>query len=156
MRAGHGETAFARALGLTLELASSGRCQARGGRKGGLPVCEANGLKTKVVTIFAKFKGNTMADDDVPAKLKHFSAQAAIVPQSSALSHGFDLWGQQSCISSIADMSAAAGDWVLTPAAPAAGSIATDKAIRRAKMVRPMVMDRASSKNSSIPGPRVK
>jgi len=81
-----------------------------------------------------------MADDDAPAKLKHFSAQAAMVPQSS---HGFALWGQQSCISSMTDMSAAAGEWELMPAAPAAGSIATDRAIRSAKTVRPMVMDRA-------------
>jgi hypothetical protein len=39
------------------------------------------------------------------------------------------------------DMSAASGDLALTPAPPAAGSIATDKAISTARIVRPMRMD---------------
>jgi hypothetical protein len=34
---------------------------------------------------------------DVPAKLKHFKAQVAMVPQSSmAFSHGLVLWGPKS------------------------------------------------------------
>jgi hypothetical protein len=92
------------------------------------------------VAIFAKVEGNTMIEDDAPAKLKHFSAQVAMVPQSSmALSHGF-AFGQQSSMSSIADMSAFAGDLTLTPAPAAAGSIATDRATRSAKTVRPMLI----------------
>ena len=89
------------------------------------------------IVIFAKAKGNTMIDDDVSAKLKHFSAQLAMALQSSmALSHGLALCGQQSGISSSVDMSDGSGDLELTPAAPAAGSIATDRAIRNARMER--------------------
>jgi hypothetical protein len=81
-----------------------------------------------------------MIEDNVPAKLKHLSTQLAMAAQSSmAFLHGFALCGQQSVISSIMDMSAGSGDLTLTP--PAAGSIATDKAIRSARIVRPMPMD---------------
>jgi hypothetical protein len=84
-----------------------------------------------------------MIEKDEPAKLKHFSAQAAMVPQPSmALSQGFAGGGQQSCMSSIADMSADADDLALRPTPPAAGRNATDRAIRSAKMVRPMLMGR--------------
>ena len=75
-------------LGLTRNVASSGRCQTRGGRKGGLPACEENGLLANVAVIFAEVEGNTIVADDVTAKLKHFSAQVAMVAQSS---HGFAL-----------------------------------------------------------------
>jgi len=60
---------------------------------------------------------------------------------SMDFSHGFALCGQQSVISSIMDMSADSGDLTLTPTPPAAGSIATAKAIRTARIVRPMPMD---------------
>jgi hypothetical protein len=46
-----------------------------------------------------------MIEEDVPAKLKHFSAQVAMLPQSSMAWHGFALGGQQSCMSSVMDMS---------------------------------------------------
>ena len=83
-----------------------------------------------------------MIEDNVPAKLKHLSMQVAMAAQSSmAFSHGFALCGQQSVISSIVDMSAGSGDLALMPALPAAGSIATDKAIRTARIVRPKPMD---------------
>ena len=83
-----------------------------------------------------------MIEDNVPAKLKHLSTQLAMAAQSSmAFSHGFALCGQQSVISSIMDMSAGSGDLTLTPAPLAAGSIATDKAIRSARIVRPVPMD---------------
>ena len=106
--------------------------------------------------IFAELEGNTMLKNDVGAKLKHFSAQVAIEPQSPmtlsqvlAVSQGLAVWGQQSDMSSMADVSAedavdmSAG---LTPrrAPAAAGSIATDRAIRSARMVRPMLMDQDS------------
>ncbi len=83
-----------------------------------------------------------MIEDNVPAKLKHLSTQVAMAAQSSiAFSHGLALCGQQSVISSIMDMSAGSGDLALTPAHPAAGSVATDKAIRTARIVRPMPVD---------------
>jgi hypothetical protein len=78
-----------------------------------------------------------MFENDVPAKLKHFSAQVAIEAQSSmALSQGLALWGQQS-MSAMADISA---DFTMMRAPTAAGSIATDRTIRSAKMVRPMLI----------------
>jgi hypothetical protein len=101
------------------------------------------------VAIFAKVEGNTMIENDAPEKLKHFSAHVAMLPQSS-MAHGFALCGQQS--PSIADMSvpdiaAGSGDLELTPAPTAAGSIATDRAISRARIVRPIRMDRACEDN---------
>jgi hypothetical protein len=102
-------------------------------------------LLAKNVAIFAQAEGKTMIEDNVPAKLKHLSAQVAMAAQSSmALSHGFGLCGQQSVISSVMDMSAE-GDLTLTPAPPADGSIATDKAITSARIVRPMPMDQVNS-----------
>jgi hypothetical protein len=60
--------------------------------------------------IFAEVDGNSIVEDDVPVKLKHFSAQVAMVAQSSiAFSHGFALWGQQS-MSSVMDMPSGAAD----------------------------------------------
>ena len=126
----------------------------RGGRKGGLPICDENGLLPNKGVIFAKVAGNAMVDDDVAAKPKHFSAQVAMVPQSSmALSHGF-AFGQQSCMSSIADMSACAGDLTLTPAPAAAGSSATETATRSARMVRPMLMGQAWTRVAGSMVPR--
>jgi len=128
-------------FGLTRDVTSSGRRQARGGRKGGLPGCEAKRLAASGIVMLAKVEGNTMIDDDVSAKLKHFSAQVAMAAQSSmTFAHGSAFWGQQSGMSSIADMPAAdAGD--LTPAPPAAGSVATARAMRSARMVRPTLME---------------
>ena len=80
-----------------------------------------------------------MIDDDVSAKLKHFSAQVAMAAQSSmTFAHGSAFWGQQSGMSSIADTPAGAGN--LTPAPPAAGSVATASAMTSARMVRPTFM----------------
>jgi hypothetical protein len=97
-------------------------------------------LAASGIVMLAKVEGNTMIDDDVSAKLKHFSAQVAMAAQSSmTFAHGSACWGQQSGMSSIADMPAAgAGD--LTPAPPAAGSVATASAMRSARMVRPTFM----------------
>ena len=127
-------------FGLTRDVTSSGRRQARGGRKGGLPACEENGLAANDAVIFAKAEGNTMTAD-VPRKLKHLSAQVAMAPQSSmAFSHGLALCGQQSGMSSVMETPAASGDFTLTPALAAAGSSATDSAIRSVTMVRAMLM----------------
>jgi hypothetical protein len=108
--------------------------------------------------IFAKLEGNAMIEEDVPAKLKHLSTQVAMLPQSSmAWSHGFTLGGQQSCMSSLIDMSSVMdmsawyGVFELTPAAAAAGSIATDRLTKSARMVRPVLMDQASWKIAAFP-----
>jgi hypothetical protein len=95
--------------------------------------------------IFAELDGNTMFENDAPAKPKHFSAQVAIDAQSPmtlsqvlALSQVSAIWGQQSGMS-MADISVESADLTLMRAP--AGSIATDRAIRSARMVRPMLMD---------------
>jgi hypothetical protein len=99
-----------------------------------------------------------MNEEDVPAKLKHFNAQVAMVPQwSMAGPHGFASGGQQSCMSSlidtssVMDMSARSGDFELAPAPAAAGSIATDRLTKSARMVRPVLMDQASRKITAFP-----
>src|SRR5262245_48347024 len=78
----------ARALGSRLTSHLQERCQPRGGRKGGLPACEENELAANDAVTFAEAEGKVMIAD-VPTKLKHFSAQVAMVPQwSMACSHG--------------------------------------------------------------------
>jgi hypothetical protein len=67
--------------------------------------------------------------------------QAAIEAQSPMdLSQGLAAGGQQSSIGSEADISVISCDLNLNAAAPAAGSEATDKAIRSANMVRAKVI----------------
>jgi hypothetical protein len=98
-------------------------------------------LAASGIVMLAKAEGNTMIDDAMPAKLKHFSAHVAMLPQlSMAFSHGLALGGQQSGMPSITDMSAGSGDLTFTPAPTAAGSIATARAMRSARMVRPTFM----------------
>jgi hypothetical protein len=81
-----------------------------------------------------------MTEDAVPENVKHLSAHMAIEEQPSiALSQGFAVCGQQS-MSSIADMSAVSVDFTAAPTTPAAGRMATDKAIRNANIVRPTFM----------------
>jgi hypothetical protein len=118
-------------------------------------------LCSKGAIIFAKVAGNVMNEEDVPAKLKHFNAQVAMVPQwSMAGPHGFASGGQQSCMSSlidtswVMDMSAWSGVFELTPAAAAAGSIATDRLTKSARMVRPVLMDQAWTKIAAFLVPR--
>jgi hypothetical protein len=53
--------------------------------------------------IFAALEGNTMLENNAPAKLKHFRAHAAIDAQSPAPSQGLALCGQQS-MSAMSDM----------------------------------------------------
>jgi hypothetical protein len=72
--------------------------------------------------------------------LKHFSAQTAMEPQSVIpLSQGLAWRGQQS-MSSIADISVISADLEAIIAPAAAGSVATDSAIRIANMVRANAM----------------
>ena len=67
--------------------------------------------------------------------------QAAIDAQSPmALSHGLAACGQQSSIGSEADISVISCDLNLNAAMLAAGSNATESAIRRANMVRAKAM----------------
>src|SRR5436190_6688030 len=81
-----------------------------------------------------------MIEDAVPENVKHLSAHITIEEQPSiALSQGFAVCGQQS-VSSIADMSAVSVDFTAAPTTPAAGSMAIDKAIRSANIVRPTFM----------------
>jgi hypothetical protein len=84
----------------------------------------------------AEIIGNSTFENDVAAKLKHFNAQVAIHPQSSiALSQGLAAGGQQS-IGSEADISVISVDRTLNAPPPAAGSMATDKAIRATNSLR--------------------
>jgi hypothetical protein len=91
-----------------------------------------------------------MAKDAVLEKVKHLSAQVAMDEQPSGiLSQGFALCGQQS-ISSMADISAISVDFIAAPTPPAAGSMATDKAIRSANTVRPTFMARQNSRFGAL------
>jgi hypothetical protein len=96
----------------------------------------------------AEAEGNTTAAS-MPAKLKHFSAQVAMAPQSSiAFSHGPTIRGQQSGISSVTD--AGSGDLTFAPAAPAMGRIATERATRSARMGRAIFMDQPQKITSFV------
>src|SRR5262245_52769756 len=78
--------------------------QTRGGRKGGLAAGEGSGSVAVQSPIFPKTEGNTTSENGIPEKLKHFNAQAAMLPQPSmALSQGSAWCGQQS-MSSICSM----------------------------------------------------
>jgi hypothetical protein len=89
-----------------------------------------------------------MVENDVVAKLKHVRAQVAIEAQSPmallqglALSQRSAMWGQQSGMSAMADISVISADATVMRAPAAAGSMATDRAIKSARMVRPVLMD---------------
>jgi hypothetical protein len=99
-----------------------------------------------------------VAETPAAEKVKHFSAQTAIEPQSpGALSQGIAAGGQQSAIPAVADRSMpdmsmfdiSAPDMSEPDASavgtnPAAGSRATDAAISIAKMVRTKTMAHAN------------
>jgi hypothetical protein len=94
MRAGRSRTHFARAFRsrATSHLQGDVRLEEVG--RADCPVCEPNGLAANGIIMLAKTEGNTMIDGAAPAKLKHFSAQVAMVAQSSmAFSHGSAFWG---------------------------------------------------------------
>ena len=73
-------------------------------------------------------------EDAVAEKPKHASWHVAMDEQWS---HGFALWGQQS-MSSIAAMSVMSVDFTAILALATVGSMATESAMRSARMVRPM------------------
>jgi hypothetical protein len=127
-----------------------GKRQPRGGRNGGLPVWECNGLLAKEMGTLATSDGKTI-NEDVPVTPKQLIGQVAIDEQqsSAAFCEGSFLWGQQSMSSMEADMFDMAAD--LAPAeAPTTvlGSTATESAIKRTRMVRARCM--ASACNVKI------
>jgi hypothetical protein len=61
---------------------------------------------------------------------------------SMAVREGRFLWGQQSCMRSVEDMCDMSTDFTLIAAPLPVGSMATDKATKRIRMVRPMCMGR--------------
>jgi hypothetical protein len=78
----------------------------RGGRKGGLPVCERNGLLAKEKDRTPTSNGKTISDD-VPAMPKQFIGQVAMDEQQPSMAFSDDgtfLWGQQSMSSMVDDM----------------------------------------------------
>jgi hypothetical protein len=133
--------------------------QERGGRKGGLPIWEEILLLVRA-GLSAALAGveNAMAEKAAAMTLKQLSAQAAMHAPSSTdfcvLPPGaLWWWWSQSGIVGEAEISIA----VVVPAAKpiAAGSVATDRATRAVKMVRPIRMNslvsvRASTMNLRI------
>jgi hypothetical protein len=117
------------------------RLQERGGRKGGLPISEDKWLLAST-GLSAALGGDekAMLEKSVAVTLKQCRAQTAMQAASSVV---FCVWllgklwwrWSQSGIASDIDTS-----MVLLPAAKptAAGSVATDRAIRTAKMARPI------------------
>jgi hypothetical protein len=80
-----------------------------------------------------------------PKKLKHFSAHVAIDWQSSiALSQGLILPGQQSGMSAMTAVSVISADFRAPTAPVVTGSVATDKMIRNARIVRAVCMEQTS------------
>jgi hypothetical protein len=139
--------------------------QMRGGRKGGLPVCECNGLLAKDKGTLPSNNGKKV-NDDVPVKPKQFIGHVAMDEQQSGTvcSLGAFLWGQQS-MSSIAEdmwsipvaMPVVSVDLTAITAPPFIGSTATDRTSKRIKTVRPRCMSRLLfDQNSSFPGSMVK
>jgi hypothetical protein len=121
----------------------------RGGRKGGLPVCEYNGLLAKEKSRSPNNNGKKTSDD-VPAMPKQFIGQAAIDEQQSSMvfSEGGFLWGQQSMSSmeddmwSIGlDMDEMSVDFAPTAALAMVGRRATDRASKCTRMARPSRMN---------------
>jgi len=116
------------------------RRQVRGGRKGGLPICEETWVRVRTsLSVVLAGDEKAMPETTVAVKLKHLSAQAAIHAQSSAAWCVLPLgavWWSQSGIVSDADISVAVVKLAAKPIA--AGSVATDRPTRTAKMARPI------------------
>src|SRR6516164_2248298 len=112
--------------------------QIRGGRKGGLAGCDAAIWSGSTGPMVVAAGGAARTTASCPTKLKQLMAQAAIEVQSSAaLLPGLAWPGQPSSICWVADISIACAACILKAAPAAAGSRATDTAIRIANMVRP-------------------
>jgi hypothetical protein len=103
---------------------------------------------------FAERDEKITGDQAALAKLKHERTHMAKhVQPFMDLSEGIASCGQQS-MSSMADMSVIPAmslmsmDFADAPTTPPAGSMATDRAIRRARTVRPICMAREDTKRA--------
>ena len=103
-----------------------------------------------------------MINDDVPAKPKQFIGQVAMDQQQPSMAFSEDelLWGQQSMSSMEDDMLDMSADFAAAAAVipPVVGSTATDRAIKRTRMVRPICIGSQpyTHQNSRFPGRVVK
>ena len=112
----------------------------RGGRKGGLPSWERTGSLTSHVITLLSSGGGTIKKA-APTKLKLFMGHAIDEQQSSrAFGEGEFLWGQQSCVRSVEDMCDVSTDFTPIAAPLPVGNTATDRAIKRIRIVRPICM----------------
>src|SRR5262249_18949140 len=137
---GHRETAFARALGLTLELASSGRCQARGGRKGGLVARAWTGSLAAYDFVPPSGATSGAPDSSRAYKPKPVATQPADAWHSVVIGlDGMPAGSQQSC-ADVTAISDAAGSSCGTAKTPAHGAIDNDSVTRNVNMIRPMRM----------------
>jgi hypothetical protein len=111
-----------------------------GGRKGGLPSWERTGSFTSDIITLPGSDGGAVKED-APAKLRQFMGHAIDEQQSSmAAREGRFLWGQQSCMRPVEDRCDMSTDFTLIAAPLPVGSMATDKATKRMRMVRPICM----------------
>jgi hypothetical protein len=114
--------------------------QRRGGRKGGLPVCECNGLLANAKGRLPRRNGKRI-NEAVAGRPKQFIGQVAMNEQQSSMGFSEDglLWGQQSMSSIEDDIFDMSADFAAAAAAapPVVGSTATDRASKRSRMVRP-------------------
>ena len=82
----------------------------------------------------------------------------AIDEQQSSMAdrEGRFLWGQQSCTRPVEDMCDMSTDFTIIAAPLPVGSMATDKAIKRIRMVRPCMGRSCSSMMVDFQGSKVK
>jgi hypothetical protein len=134
--------------------------QTRGGRKGGLAICEGNGLLAKPKGTLSTGNAKT-TKEYVPATPKQFIGQVAMDEQQPSRSFSEDglLWGQQSMSSMEDNMFDISADFAAADAAaPAlAGSTATDKTSKKTRIILPTCMNHAlCSQNTRYPAVVVK
>ena len=109
--------------------------QTGGGCVGGLLTCPCNSPSTKDGgAASTKCGSETVAGKMAPTKLKHLSAQVMEPLQSSGVQQG---------MSALSDIDISTG-FVETAAPPIAGTMATDMAIKAARIVRTVAIDELS------------
>ena len=112
----------------------------RGGRKGGLLSWERTGSLTSDITM-PRSSGKGTIKEDAPTNPRLFMGHAIDEQQSSmAFREGRFLSGQQSCMRSVEDMCDESTDFTPIAAPLPVGNTATDRAIKRIRIVRPMCM----------------
>src|SRR5262249_44678183 len=142
------------AHGLALQLASSGRCQARGGRKGGLVARAWTGSLTEYD--FGPPTGGDRVgpESSKPYKPEHFARQPAEAWHSFGMGLvGMLSWSQQSC-PEVTITSDAVGSSCGAAKAAASGAIDNDSATRNVNMIRPMRISMLGAEISVLPGGR--